>query len=276
MCGRFSASRSADDLVHAFMVDEVDGLDERDESGELAPSWNVAPTDDVYAVLERPPRGEPDAPPRRLLRVVRWGLVPSWAKDPKIGSRMINARVETLAEKPAFKRAFASRRCILPADGYYEWYDPAPTDGAASGSRGKSAPRKQPFFIRPRDGGVLALAGLYELWRDDERERDDPRAWLWTATVITTEATDDLGRIHDRMPMFVEAPDVDTWLDPRTDLRDVSGLLVPALPGMLEAYPVSVAVGNVKNNDRTLVDPIPIEDSLVVVPPPAADDHTLF
>ena len=133
MCGRYSASRSADDLVQAFRVDEVDGLDEID-GGELAASWNVAPTDDVYAVLERPPRGEPDAPPRRLLRVVRWGLVPSWAKDPKIGSRMINARVETLAEKPAFKKAFASRRCVLPADGYYEWYDPTSCGRRAGGA----------------------------------------------------------------------------------------------------------------------------------------------
>ena len=270
MCGRYSASRSAADLVQAFRADEVDGLDEVNDE-ELAASWNVAPTDSVYAVLERPPRGEPDATPRRLLRVVRWGLVPSWAKDPKIGTRLINARVETLADKPAFRKAFASRRCVLPADGYYEWYDPMAGDEAPSG-RGK--PRKQPFFIRPRDDGILALAGLYELWRDDERGRDDPRAWLWTATVITTEATDDLGRIHDRMPMFLEADQVDAWLDPaRTDAEDLRRLLVPAAPGRLEAYPVSLAVGNVKNDEPSLVEPIPADESLVAVapPPPAAD-----
>ena len=139
MCGRFSASRTAADLVHAFQVDEVDGLDELD-GGELAASWNVAPTNDVYAVLERPPRGEPEAPPRRLLRPVRWGLVPSWAKDPKIGSRMINARVETLADKPAFKKAFAARRCVLPADGYYEWYDPTSAGDEPTESRQGQAP----------------------------------------------------------------------------------------------------------------------------------------
>jgi len=276
MCGRYSASRSAEDLVHAFRADGVDGLDERDLPGELAPSWNVAPTNDVYAVLERPPRGQPDAPRSRRLRVVRWGLVPSWAKDPKIGSRLINARVETLAEKPAFKKAFASRRCLLPADGYFEWYDPTSASDEPADRTGKTRPRKQPFFLRPRDGGILALAGLYELWRDDERERDDPRAWLWTATVITTEATDDLGRIHDRMPMFVEPDQVDAWLDPGTDRAELRRLLVPALPGMLDAYPVSTAVGNVKNNDPSLVEPISPDESSVSVATPAADDDALF
>lgn len=275
MCGRFSASRTAADLVHAFQVDDVDGVDDLD-GGELAASWNVAPTNDVWAVLERPPRGQPEAPPRRLLRVVRWGLVPSWAKDTKIGSRLINARVETLADKPAFKKAFAARRCVLPADGYYEWYDPASADDSPTRRGGQGKPRKQPFFIRPRDGGVLALAGLYELWRDDERERDDPRAWLWTATVITTEATDDLGRIHDRMPMFVAADQIDSWLSPSTDADLLRGLLVPALPGRLDAYPVSTAVGNVRNDDPSLVEPIPAAESFVPVAPSAPADDPLF
>jgi putative SOS response-associated peptidase YedK len=272
MCGRFSASRSAADLVRAFEVDEVVGAGDGAD-GELAASWNVAPTDDVYAVLERPPRGEPAAAPQRVLRVVRWGLVPSWAKDPGIGSRLINARVETLADKPAFRKAFAARRCILPADGFFEWYDPQ--RGAAGGPRSARSP-KQPFFLRPRDGGILALAGLYELWRDDERERDDPLAWLWSATVITTEATDDVGRIHDRMPMFVEADQIDTWLDPATDVAALRELLVPALPGLLEAFPVSTAVGNVRNNDPSLIEPIPAEESLVPVERLPADDGALF
>jgi len=272
MCGRYSASRSAEDLVRAFEVDEVAGVDELDE-GELAARWNVAPTDDVYAVLERAPRGEPEAAPRRVLRPVRWGLVPSWAKDPKIGSRLINARVETLAAKPAFKKALVARRCVLPADGYYEWYQ---TTGDSAPEAGPKTKRKQPFFIRPRDGGILALAGLYELWRDDRYKRDDPRAWLWSATVITTEATDDLGRIHDRMPMFVEAAQVDSWLDPeRTDVQDLQRLLVPAAPGRLVAYPVSTAVGNVRNEGPALVEPIPAEESLVDVQPTAIGD-TLF
>ena len=195
MCGRYAASANPDDLVEEFEVDE------RPEQA-LEPSWNVAPTQDVYAVLERAPRGEPDEPPRRRLQVVRWGLVPSWAKDPSIGNRMINARMETVAEKPAFRRAFAKRRALLPADGYFEWY-------------GEVKGKKQPFFIRPADGGVLAMAGLYELWRDPSVPEDaDIDPWLWTVTVLTTTATDDLGRIHDRMPLLVERERYAEWLDP--------------------------------------------------------------
>ena len=127
------------------------------------------------------------------LRVVRWGLVPSWAKDVKIGSRMINARAETVAEKPAFRRAFAKRRCLLPADGYYEWQQqPGRGQAAVSTSAGPTAAR----WLSP---------GLYELWRDPAVARDDQDAWLWTATVITTSAPDELGMIHDRMPMIIDA-----------------------------------------------------------------------
>ena len=212
----------------------------------LAPSWNVAPTQDVYAVVERPPREEPDADPVRALRVVRWGLVPSWAKDPRIGSRMINARMETVAEKPAFKRAFAKRRALLPADGYFEWY----------GEKG----RKQPFFVRPADGAVLAMAGLYELWKDPSVTDEDADPWLWTVTVLTTSAPDDLGRIHDRMPLLVEPDHWAKWLDPRRDDPDELGsLLVPAAPGRLTATPVSTEVNNVRNNGPHLVEPIPLE-----------------
>ena len=212
----------------------------------LPASYNVAPTQDVYAVLERPPRGEPEAPVRRALRVVRWGLVPSWAKSLSIGSRMINARMETVAEKPAFRRAFATRRCLLPADGYFEWY-------------GEVKGRKQPFFIRPADGDVLAMAGLYELWRNPAApEGEDP--WLWSATVLTTRATDDLGRIHDRMPLLVEKQRYAEWLDPSSsDPESLARLLVPASPGLLRAYPVSTEVNNVKNDDPAPVEPIEAE-----------------
>lgn len=213
----------------------------------LPASFNVAPTNDVYAVVERPPHDAPDAAPVRLLRVARWGLVPSWAKDPSIGNRMINARVETVAEKPAFRKAFARRRCLLPADGYYEWY-------------GETNGKKQPFFIRPPDGGSLAMAGLYELWRDRSKADDDPDRWLWSVTVLTTTAEDDLGRIHDRMPMLVERDRWSAWLDPqRDDPRELSGLLVPAAPGRLAAYPVSTEVNNVRNDGPQLVEPIALE-----------------
>ncbi len=136
--------------------------------------------------------------------------MPSWAKDPKIGNRMINARMETVAEKPAYKRALAVRRCLLPADGYFEWY---PTEEKTKAGK----PKKQPFFIRPKDGGSLAMAGLYEIWRDPTKDDDADDRFLWTCTVITTDAEDDLGMIHDRMPLMVEHERWAAWLDPRTD-----------------------------------------------------------
>jgi len=243
MCGRYASSRKPEDLVEEFEVDRVT------VPAPLEPDYNVAPTKEVYAVLDRKPRDlPPDAPAERRLAAVRWGLVPSWAKDPGIGARMINARVETLATKPAFRRAFAKRRCLLPADGYFEWY---PTEQL--GKSGK--PLKQPFFIRPSDGGGLAMAGLYEIWRNNDVAEDQDGAFLWTATVITTSAEDDLGRIHDRMPMLVEPDRYSAWLDAGvTDPSDVGDLLVPAAPGRLEAYPVSTEVNNVRNNGAALLD----------------------
>lgn len=217
----------------------------------LAADYNVAPTKEVYAVVERPPAKDSPEPPERQLRVLTWGLVPSWAKDPSIGTRMINARMETVADKPAYKRAFAVRRCLLPADGYFEWYPTSRTTKAGK-------PVKQPFFIRPADGGVLAMAGLYEIWRDPSRSEDDPERFRWTCTVLTTEAEDSLGHIHDRMPLMVERDRWSQWLDPR--VGGELSLLVPAAPGRLEAFPVSTAVGNVRNNGPELVEPLPLED----------------
>jgi putative SOS response-associated peptidase YedK len=254
MCGRYASSRKPEDLVEEFEVEES-----RVEQA-LPPDYNVAPTKEVYAVVERPASKDSDDPaqrqPRRQLRVLRWGLVPSWAKDPAIGNRMINARMETVAHKPAFKRAFAVRRCLLPADGYFEWY---PTEQL--GAAGK--PLKQPFFIRPQDHGVLAMAGLYEIWRDPTRGDDDPDRFRWTCTVLTTEAEDAVGHIHDRMPLMVDRARWADWLDPtisRSD--DLLALLEPAAPGRLEAYPVSREVNNVRNNGPELVEPLPLDDSL--------------
>ena len=198
MCGRYASSRRPEDLIEEFEV-----VDSRVPE-PLAPDYNVAPTKEVYAVVERPSSkeaGDAGEPPARQLRVVKWGLVPSWAKDVKIGNRMINARMETVAEKPAYKRALAVRRCLLPADGYFEWY---PTDEKTKAGK----PKKQPFFIRPKDGGPLAMAGLYEIWRDPTKDDDADDRFLWTCTVITTDAPDDLGKIHDRMPLMVER---DRW-----------------------------------------------------------------
>ena len=187
--------------------------------------------------------------------MLRWGLVPSWAKDPAIGNRMINARMETVAEKPAYRRAFASRRCLLPADGYFEWYATAELTAAGK-------PRKQPFFIRPKDGGTLAMAGLYEIWRDPEKADDDPDRFRWTCTVLTTRSEDAVGHIHDRMPMMVEPQRYADWLDPTASGDALLDLLVPAAPGRLEAYPVSTRVGNVRNNGPELVEPLPLDDVL--------------
>ena len=270
MCGRYASSKDPQSLVAEYDAVEL--------AGEvLGADYNVAPTKDVYAVIERLPRrrDEPAEPEvaQRKLKVVRWGLVPSWAKDPSIGNRMINARAETLAEKPAFKRAFAKRRCILPADGFYEWYTPE-EPGAPRTKAGR--PVKQPYFIHDPSGASLPMAGLYELWRDPAKDDDDPAAWLWTATVITTTATDELGRIHDRAPMLVEPDARDRWLDPGlTDTDELTGLLVPAAPGRLVARPVSTAVNDVRNNGPELVEPLPL-DEVVAPGAPAGDAQLSF
>ncbi|MFE7893279.1 SOS response-associated peptidase [Streptomyces sp. NPDC057412] len=243
MCGRYASTRSPQDLAQLFQVDEWHPQE------ALEPSWNVAPTDDVWAVLERRPRGAgEDAPAPRVLRPMRWGLVPSWAKDVKTGARLINARVETVHEKPAFRRAFVKRRCLLPADGFYEW------EQVRDDPSGKV--RKQPYFIHPEDGSVLALAGLYEFWRDPAvKNDDDPAAWLLSCTIITTEATDAAGRVHPRMPLALAPDHYDAWLDPRHESPDgLRALLVQPAEGHLAARPVSTAVNNVRNNGPRLLE----------------------
>ena len=247
MCGRYASSRAPSDLVEEF---EIQAGNVRESVEELGENYNVAPTNQVVAVVERKNREQPDETIRKLT-TVKWGLVPSWAKDPSIGNRMINARMETVAEKPAYRKAFASRRALLPADGYFEWYPTSRTNA-------KGKPVKQPFFIRPKDGGVLAMAGLYEIWRDPTKSEDDPDRFRWTCTVLTTEAEDSLGHIHDRMPLMVERERWHEWLDPTTP-GDTS-LLVPAAPGRLEAYAVPTLVSNVRNNGPELVEPLPVEE----------------
>jgi len=248
MCGRYASSRRPEDLVEEFEIDKVQVAE------PLQPDFNVAPTKQVYAVVQRPQDSEDkQGPSERQLRTVRWGLVPFWAKDPGIGNKMINARMETVHEKPAYRRPFASRRCLLPADGYFEWY---PTEQKTSAGK----PLKQPFFIHPADGSVMAMAGLYEIWKDPTREDDDPLRFLWTCTVITTTAEDSVGHIHDRMPLMVEADRWTAWLDPaNADVDELKKLLVPAAPGRLEAYPVSTQVNNVRNNGPDLVDALTTE-----------------
>lgn len=260
MCGRYAASRDKATLIEEFQI-------QRSPAADLAPDYNVAPTKEVYAVVERPAKDE--HPQERELAVVRWGLVPSWAKDPKIGSRMINARVETLTEKPAYRSAIAKRRCLLPADGFFEWYSSADPD-APKGTRGK--PLKQPFFIHPPDHSILAMAGLFEFWRDKSKPADDPDAWLWSVTVITTTAPDDLGRIHDRAPMIVPRDKWAQWLDPaQQDGAAAVALLEPAAPGWLVADQVSTDVNNVRNNGAELI--APVEDTSDAASPSETSDR---
>ena len=220
MCGRYAASRNADDLLMHFEVQDP-------PEQVLPPSWNVAPTDRVHLVAVRDGR--------RVLQVARWGLVPSWAKNVTVGARFINARAETVADKPAFRAAYARRRCLLPADGYYEWK----RDGAA----------KAPWFLSDRTGDPLAMAGLYELWRAP----DGP--WVRSCTIVTTSAPDELGEIHERTPLLVPREAWTPWLDP--ELAHPGDLLVPGVPGVLDAWPVGPAVGNVRTQGPQLCEPVP-------------------
>jgi putative SOS response-associated peptidase YedK len=237
MCGRYVSARSAEDLATAF--------DARTAEGEpaLPPRWNVAPTDQVWGVLER--AGRDNAPPVRQLRPLRWGLVPSWAKSLRTGAKMINARAETVHERPAFRKAFTSRRCLIPGDGYYEW------EAVPAGEQAKAV--KKPYYLHPADGSVLAMAGLYEFWRDPALPPDE-REWVVSCTIITTDATDSSGRVHPRMPLTIAPGHYDAWLDPgnRTvdDLREL--LALPA-GGDLQLRPVSTAVNSVRSDGPGLI-----------------------
>ncbi|MEY9962547.1 putative SOS response-associated peptidase YedK [Streptacidiphilus sp. MAP12-16] len=246
MCGRYVSTRSPQDLVGLFQVTRWE------PEQILEPSWNVAPTDSVWGVLERPDRETGEL--QRQLRPLRWGLVPSWAKSLNVGAKMINARLETVHEKPAYRRPFAKRRCLLPADGYYEWQAIPATETAKA--------RKQPWFITPEDGSVMAMAGLYEFWRDPAAAEDDPAAWWTTCTVITTEAKDAAGRIHPRMPLTIAPADFESWLDPtHQDPHELRALLTAPAAGHLGARPVSAAVNSVRNNGPQLLNDAPTSDN---------------
>lgn len=235
-------------------------------SETLAPDWNVAPTKQVHAILDRPLRGTQEPRPVRQLRTLTWGLVPGWAQSPDMGAKMINARAETVHEKPAYRRPFAARRCLLPADGYFEWVT-AKGELQLEQEGMRKRPRKQPYFVTPVDGSVMAMAGLYEFWRDSTLPDDHPRAWWTTCTVVTTEAETaplagpsgedgpkSLADIHPRMPLMLLPDHWNAWLDPgRRPQEELRALLEPPPPGMMRAYPVSTEVSNVRNNSAELV-----------------------
>lgn len=256
MCGRYASTKNPAKLAAEF--------DAVDTTGEDAPrpDHNVAPTKNVISVVTRHPRdAEGNADPDRTergLRVMRWGLIPHWAKDKSVGSRMINARADTAASKPAFKTSLAKRRCLLPADGWFEWR----RDGKA----------KQPFFMTRKDGLSLAMAGLWSTWRDPKADPDAPP--VVTCAVITTDAVGELTGIHDRMPLLLGHDVWERWLDPdATDGAAVADLLTgpdPETVAALELRPVSDLVNSVRNNGPELV--APLAASATPVDPPTLFD----
>lgn len=254
MCGRFASFSQTQDLADELAIAEIAEI--ADDARLLPPSWNVAPTDPVRIVVERAAKGSDEVV--RSMRLARWGLVPSWAKDPGVGARMINARSESLLDKPAFAKPFAARRCLVLADGYYEWRK---LSVPATGS--KKVP-KQPYWIHPADAGVAAFAGLYEFWRNPAASETDPDRWLVSTTVVTRPASDDMAAIHDRMPLVLPADAWSAWLDP--SVRDASELLQVDNPP-LSTRPVGDAVGSVQNDGPSLIeeDPEPRDPQPVLV-----------
>ncbi len=227
MCGRFALMTPTEQLAMQFSLPEtaVSALP------PAVPRYNIAPTQPIAAIRL-------DQAGERDLTFFRWGLIPSWAKDIKIGSRMINARSETVAEKPSFRAAFKRRRCLIPADGFYEWQ--------------KRNGGKQPMFIHPAEGEErpFALAGLWELWRDADG------GTLQSCTILTTSPNELMAPIHNRMPVIIEPEDYDLWLDPEPNPEQGLHLLRPYPAEKMAAYPVSTLVNNPRNDVSNCVQPI--------------------
>ena len=222
MCGRFTLATPEQDLVVQFNLPEVP---------DLQPRYNIAPTQPVAAV--RLPTADGD----RELVMLHWGLIPFWAKDPGIGSRMINARAETVADKPAFRAAFRRRRCLVPADGFYEWQ--------------KQNGSKQPFYIRLQDGRPFAFAGLWERWQDKEG------GVIESCTLLTTRPNELIRPLHNRMPVILHPHNYAVWLDPEVEDLDVlRRLLDPYPPGEMEAYAVSRYVNAPRNEGPDCIAPL--------------------
>lgn len=217
MCGRYATTRSTADLTALF-----EAVDETGDAG-LVPDYNVAPTDPV-PIVRATPAG-------RTLAVARWGLLPHWARDSRAGARMINARAETIATSSAYADSFAHRRCLVPADGWYEWL-----------RRSGAAGRKQAYFMTARDGEVLAFAGIWTRWRD-----------RLTCSIVTTAAVGDLARVHDRMPLLLPAGRWSRWLRGRADPAVLLTAAPEAYLARVEIRPVGPAVGDVRNDGPGLV-----------------------
>ena len=229
MCGRFTLRASPAEVARRFDLEEGATGEALAQRG---PRYNIAPGQEVAVV-----RAAPDAA-GRVLEWRRWGLVPRWAEDPSIGHRMINARAETAAERPAFREAFRRRRCIVPADSFYEW---------AGSDRGR-----QPYRIARVDGDLFGIAGLFETWRGAGGEVLD------SCTLLTVAANRVVGRLHDRMPVLLEPDAYAAWLDPTLEDRGVlAGLLAPCPDERLTLHPVSARVNDVRNDGPELLDPAP-------------------
>ena len=226
MCGRYTLTVPLSNLVDAFEVTPP--------AFEFHPRYNIAPTQEV-PIVAQDKRG-------RRMGLLRWGLVPSWAKDPAIGSRLINARSETAAEQPAFRRAFKTHRCLVPADGFFEWKKVV---GASGGTD-----TKVPYWIHMADGDPFAFAGLWERWEGD------PNAPLHTFTILTTQALPEIQEIHRRMPVILPSEVWNRWLDPGTGAEDLSFLLRPFEAGdRLMAHPVSTLVNSPRNDLPACIEP---------------------
>lgn len=233
MCGRYASYRQAQDLADAWDVERV-----TDAAAAVPPSYNVAPTQPVRIVLDRA-APEQDEPAHREMHAARWGLVPAWAPDLRVGYKMINARLESLEKRPAYRASLERRRCIVVADGYYEWQ--RREDG------------KVPHYVH--GGGPIALAGLYAFWRDPERADDDPDRWVLSTTIVTGPATGDLARLHDRVPVVLDRSTVERWLDPRLTRPQEAARLLGTSALDLRFHPVSERVNRTTVDDPDLIEP---------------------
>ncbi len=252
MCGRFSLYADRDDVVAQFHVDDVvDGGAADGAADGQHPRYNVAPSQPVLAVASSADGA------RRRLGTFRWGLVPHWAKDPSIGNRMINGRVETAGSAPSFRAAFEKRRCLIPASGYYEWKAPEGSHGGGSGgsggSTGSSRPRKIPYYFRRRDGLLLAIGGLWEVWHGTDGEV------LRTCTILTTDANGTNAPIHDRMPLIVPGRRWEEWLAPSPLAVEARAeVLAPVPDDLLVVERVSDRVNDPRYDSPDLIEPVEV------------------
>jgi putative SOS response-associated peptidase YedK len=230
MCGRFTLRTPMTVLIGQFQL----GVEAARQLALFEPRYNIAPTQEILAVRVEPKSGEREASP------LRWGLIPSWSKEPASGPPMINARGESIAEKPSFRTAYRQRRCLIPADGFYEWQKSA------------TSSKKQPYYIHYRDNRPFAFAGLWEAWRGKGAAGEGPT--IESCTIVTTSATPALAEMHDRMPVILEPNDYALWLDPQVqDPAAVAHLVVPNDDEAIVAEPVTTHVNRVANDDPRCV-----------------------